>query len=239
MDKPTLVFFDTETVGLPENYSGDIIIQLAGVVLTPGGSTRTFNCLANPNQLIAPTAMEKHCITSEMIQGLPPITATKEFAFLQHLNTLDNVYFVCYNMAMDVTVLKRVGLDITKKTLDIWRVVKLLNMNFQWEATRLPFMIYSNKLYNRRVPEQKLLNSHDALFDSYDLMILYKWLEETYKLTIESAYKITHNPLYYQTVPFGSHRGKKFTELNQNQLSWMRENIDDPDIQFTLDKIGF
>lgn len=234
-----LVFFDTETVDVPENSSGDIIIQLAGVVKT-NSELLTFNTLANPGQPITPGAMERHGIIPSKIAGLAPITSSGVFSGFCSMNQRDDLYFVCYNMGCDVEALKRVGLDISKKTIDLWRVVKLINdrLGLPWESTRLQFMMCANELYLRRHLEQETLQAHDALFDSYDLMILFEWMQEKFKMTVEQAYQITHNPILYSKIPFGKHKGHAFTYVTQGQLAWMYENVDDPDIKFTINQLN-
>lgn len=235
-----LVFFDTETVDVPSNCAGDVIIQLAAVIKQTTGELLHMQTLANPGQSITPGAMEKHGIIPSKLQGLKPIISTDVFKTFQTLNNMDDVYFVCYNMSCDVVALQRVGLNISSKVIDLWRVVKLINdkIGLKWESTRLQFMIYANELYLKRHPNQDTLQAHDALFDSYDLMVLFEWFQEKFGMTIEQAVQITNNPIFYSKIPFGSHKGKGFNEITQYQLSWMYENIDDPDIKFTINKIN-
>lgn len=231
---PRLVFFDTETIDVPENTSGNIIIQLAGVI----DDGNYFNDFANPGQPIAISAMEKHGITPEKIEGLPSIVNTNAFKTIEYLNTLDDVYFVCYNKTCDVEALKRVGLDISEKIIDLWRVIKVLNMKCNWDNTRLQWLVYQLGLYRERSEFQLTLNAHDALFDSYDLMNLYRWVERNAGMTIEMAVKITHEPIFYSTMPFGKHKGKAFASIPSSSLQWIYDNIDDPDILFTIDRLG-
>jgi len=234
----TLVFFDVETVDVPDNRQGDIIIQLAAVIKV-GDSLSTLNTLANPGQASSAAAMEAHGIVPSKIEGLPSISQTQIYQQFKMMNTIPDLYFVCYNKKCDEVALKRVGIDISAKVIDIWRVVKLINdkLGLQWEYTRLGYMIYANELYTRRHPAQAELQAHDALFDSYDLMILFEWLQEKFGMTIEQAVHITNNPILYSKIPFGTHKGKSFGDISQSQLSWMYDNVDDPDIKFTISHI--
>jgi len=233
----TLVFFDTETIDVPEKTSGDIIIQLAGIVCAPQGIVN-FNDFANPGQPISISAMETHGITPERIEGLPSVVNTTAFKIMQQLNSQDDTYFVCYNKGCDEEALKRVGLDISKKVIDLWRVIKVMNMKLDFDNTRLQWLIYKLGLYKERTEFQLTLNAHDALFDSYDLMNLYRWVEKTTNMNIETALKITREPIFYSYMPFGKHKGKAFTDIPTSSLQWIRDNIDDPDVLFTIDRMG-
>lgn len=237
----TLVFFDTETVGVPEEISGDIIIQLSGVVSNSVNEMQ-FDSMCNPNKPMGIEAMEKHNITPDMIEGLPDITKTSAYAIFKTLASRDDVLFVCYNMSMDVEVMKRVGIDITEKTIDLFRVIKLIqdkDDSITWKSTRLSYLIYALELYKKRNEAQKGLGSHNALFDSYDLKLLYEYCVQTFGMTEELGLQITNNPIFYSKVPFGTHKGKRWNQLTPNQIMWIKDNIKDADIQYTISKIGF
>lgn len=64
--------FDTETTGL-DPYSGDRIVELAGIRIKGGKKIASFQSLVNPHREISPAAFSVNRITPEMLKGAPPI----------------------------------------------------------------------------------------------------------------------------------------------------------------------
>ncbi|HNW39226.1 MAG TPA: exonuclease domain-containing protein [Candidatus Omnitrophota bacterium] len=64
--------FDTETTGL-NPFSGDRIVELAGLRVKGQRRLAEFDVLVNPGRLISPGAFAVNKITPEMLQGAPGI----------------------------------------------------------------------------------------------------------------------------------------------------------------------
>lgn len=240
-------YFDLETTDFPEKIQGDGIIQIGVAVdgLSKTGETITSSELCNPGDGVrfSPNAMSVHHITPDMVAGLPNVRQTTGFKTLawlkQNLGNHPQTNFFVYNMSCDIVMLQRVGLDLSKdRVIDVFRLARFINdkLNLPWESNGLQYMMYATGAYKRRHKGQA--KAHDALADTLDLKYLWEFLSSTYNITTDMALQVTNNPIFYSYVPYGANRGKRFSELSNNQLRWMYDNNNDADIKFTLEKMG-
>lgn len=242
------IFLDTETATLPDNKNikkdEDILIQLAYIIVTNEKEIIIKKRLCKNNGIqIQPHSMSIHHITPEMVEGLYDIQHYEEYTFLKEFIQNNVCTVVAHNAPFDIDVLKRVGIDIERfcDIIDTLRVTKVLN-DFQglvYEQVTLQFLKYFYRLDLKRQEFNKKYNisdePHNALSDVVDVMFYFKHLRQEMGASIQNLISISAGPNRLQYIPFGTNKGKRFTELSVNQLRWYKNECDDLDIKYSAD----
>lgn len=239
------LFFDTETASVPDDPSigpdEDILVQLAYIILTDDKEFILKERLCNnAGCCITPRASEFNRITNEDIDDLLPIQEYEEYHFLKNFIENNECTAVAHNAPFDIEVLRRVGIDIKKhcKVIDTLRVSKVINdfLGLPLEYNTLQFLKYHFGLYNTRKSFDALHGTkdtaHEALSDCVDLLFYFKHLKQEQKAPDDVLIQLSIGPNKLKYIPFGSNKGKEFSELSYNSLKWYSE-LTDPDISYT------
>lgn len=186
INQPTInkniLFFDTETTGLPKNYKSPYtdtdnwprLVQLAYIICDSNGQIIDKGCwIVKPNNFIIPNeASNIHRITNDraQLEGLPINIVLNNFKSI--LNQSD--YLVAHNISFDVNIL---GAELTRLniTSNLDSIEKICTMekstnhcaiegNYGYKWPKLSELYY--KLFNTYFEE-----AHDAAVD----------IEATYK----------------------------------------------------------
>lgn len=240
-----MIYLDTETINFTENVEYDVCTQLA--IIIDINKTHYYDNYCKPEQYKEMTfgSMEATDITPEFLEDKPLIQQTVSWKVLNKLAD-DNHIIMAHNVKFDLEVIRRTGIDITKfKVIDTLKICRFINDNLglPWEACRLTHLKYALGLYkNKNVVIKELgidreLSSHDALSDTIDLMLLWKYLQKEYNITEEQGIQITEQPILLNYIPSGKHKGKLINELDHNSLCWYRDNFYDEDVKYTCRKI--
>lgn len=245
------IYLDTETVSLPEKVSSktdDLIIQLTYIVENNG--TYVFqNEYCNPKLPISVGSMALTGIVPEMIENKPKCKDTTAFHNLQKLIDNNDCVIYAHNaLVFDIEMLKRAGLDLKEtKIIDTLKLCRFINdnQNMIWEETNLQYLIYYYRLdkYREKLARtvgcsKEVLNSHDAMLDVIDLMLLTKHLERMTNADVNIMIELCSKPIFYKHFPYGKNRGKLLSEMDPSILIWWYENSNDEDLKFTINKMG-
>lgn len=238
------IFLDTETCTWPEDpqitKNEDILVQLAYLILTENKEIIIEERLCrNKGRSMHPRAMAVNHITPEMIDDLQDITQYPEYTFLKDFIQNNKCTVIAHNAPFDIDVLRRVNIEIELycDVIDTLRVTKVIN-DFQgliYDQTSLQFMKYFYRLdlerkdFNNKynIPD----NAHDARSDVVDLFFYYRYLRKEIGASVENMVNISLGPNCLKYVPFGTNKGKLFSELTANQLKWYSNDCDDIDVK--------
>ena len=236
------IILDTETTGTEEE---DRIIQLGYLVLE-GKNIEVYNEFCSTDVAIKYPAMETHGITPEMIEGKPLCVELPSYNRLCELNTNDN-YMIIHNAPFDVGMLKKEGFELKMKLIDTLRVAK--HIFEDEEAHRLQYFRYKMGLYKEEKAEADKLGievkAHDAIGDVLVLKLfltkLRQAVQEKYpnENAVEKMVELTKTPILIKTFRFGKYRGRKVSEVAQEDagyLRWMLGNMEnlDEDMRYTI-----
>lgn len=240
------IYLDTETIDLPKNRAGDLMCQLAYIVYDT--ETKKFQNHFNGFYLpdgykeMAVMAMTRTKLTPEALEQLVnnlPFDEIKEL-----VSDTENILFI-HNAEFDLEILKRAGIEVKCKVVCTLRVVNLINDQLQlpYESTSLEYMHYYLRNYKRILELLQSFNetvplnqAHDALYDCLCLYLLVQRIRTEFKLTNETAIKITNHPIKYKYCSFGKNRGMQWSDMSYNQLKYFYD-LGDKDIQYTIDLI--
>jgi len=239
------ILFDTETTG---NQEEDRIIQVGAMIVDGAGKVDVFDEICSTVLPIKIQAMAVHGITPDLLEGKGIFTQTNFYKTLLELNTEDN-FLIAHNMPFDMGMMKKEGFVSNLKIIDTLRVAKHLLK--ESESHALQFLRYALELYKNEQQEANKYNitikAHDAIGDVLVMKLL---LSHLVKLTKEQfpeenpmlkMVELTTTPIFIETFKFGKHKGKKISEVcdnDMNYINWMLDKMElDVDMQYTLDKI--
>jgi DNA polymerase III alpha subunit (gram-positive type) len=147
------IFLDTETIDLPENIEGDILIELAFILKLESGKCTTFQEYFAPENLdkMDTGAMERTNLTPELIRQKMVEQSDRQVDTLKVLKLLvqdeNNVLYI-HNAKFDLEVLRRVGIIPNCKIVCTFKVATQLNdmLNLPYTRTSLGYLPkYSEK----------------------------------------------------------------------------------------------
>lgn len=243
------IYLDTETIGLPEEFEGDILCQLAYVVREYHKYTDSINVYFAPEQYkdMKIEAMARTNLTPEFLEKNH--SNSKREAILTNLQTIllepDNILWI-HNAEFDLEVLKRAGLKVHCKVICTMRVMKFINdkTELQFKSIALEYLYYHSKSYLKfedRVQEigldvEDMKHAHDALYDVIALELVIEWMATSFKLDINGCIQITNNPILLTYCSFGKNRGMMWKDMTYGQLKYFYE-LNDKDICYTIDSL--
>lgn len=226
------IFFDTETISLLDKFEDDdILFQICFTI-----NDNIYSDYFRPETFMemVPEAMAKTGITPEILERKYKKEDSKEFNILKELLESDEKkLLIAHNMNFDKEVLRRSGIKFNNT--DFICTLKLVefindNLGLQYEKTNLQYLKYYLRL-DKNVPlvsskfniDVSELLTHDARYDVVDLICLFSYLKNQYSINYYEMIKITNDPFLLKYVPFGINKGKKFTELTENQLNYYKD----------------
>jgi DNA polymerase III subunit epsilon len=217
------VCLDCETTGLdPDN---DHIIEVAAVVFRENEIINTFETLIDPECSISPESIAIHHITEEMVKGKPKI---KEI-LPQLIKLIGKYIIVGHGIPLDIAFLanaaKQHNIPCTLPShpyLDTLRLARLYGESpiNSLEKLREHFNI---------APE----GAHRAMNDVLVNIEVFKFLTQNYKTT-EQLIERLKKPILLKTMPLGKHKGRPFSEIPVEYLSWAANKDFDQDLLFSI-----
>ncbi len=245
-----ILFTDTETTGLPEEQSGNILIQLAFAIYDVATnefilSSENFN---KPENKLTSKAMSMHHITPEMLEDADSLEETMTFQLMKSFvtNHKSDVVVCAHNLNFDFNVISRV-MDLSDvRQLDTLKIARMINdqTGLHWENCQLQYLKYELGLYQQvskikvALGIEKELSAHDAMSDIIDLILLFSYFQGKYNASVEQMVNITEgDPLFLKHMPSGKDKGMLMTALSYNQLKWHAENSYDENVKFTCRKL--
>ena len=239
---------DTETNS--DDYKIAEIIE-SGFVIRENNSWTIFQELHKPVNHPIPPKVESICyITNKMVEGKPSFVDSS-VVFQEVINGYANGYLVAHNNFFDMRVLERHGIDTSKHTwICTWRMAKkLFNSTPEVEETNLPYLRFALEL---NVPIE--MYCHRAGNDSYItaklLEVFVELLEESGVIDKTKPYgpqivKWSLEPIIYERMPFGKHKGELMTAVPHSYWQWAMKNTQwfdetadnfDPDLAASIEK---
>jgi len=215
-----------------------------GIARYTSGSWKVTDSLFKPIKPI-PAVCSAICnITDEMVKNKPTVSEAIEYIF-EILDPINTKFYVAHNAQYDIAILnamfKRIDIDFNIER-DIgkssWicthRLAKLLfkdseeKMSFGQSFLRYHFELNLDPdLYPHRA-------GHDAIVCAH---VLVRLMEEAINQNLIDPDKNIGNQLVelswarvpVETWPYGKHKGKKFSELDDGFLRWAIINVNDLD----------
>ena len=239
---------DTETNS--NEYKIAEIVE-AGFVIREGDSWTIFQELHKPVDRPIPPKVESICyITNAMVADKPSFKDSKD-VFQSVVDGYANGYLVAHNHFYDMRVLENHGINMPNHTwICTWRLAKkIFNGIPDIEETNLPYLRFKLEL---DVPIE--MHCHRAGNDSFitgkllevlvDLMEDMGIIDQTKPYGPQIA-KWAAEPIIYERMPFGKHKGELMTEVPRSYWKWALENMDslnpeadnfDPDFAASVDE---
>lgn len=223
------LILDTETTG--KDYKTAEIIE-AGFVIREGNSWTIFQELHKPLTGIVPPMVESICyITTEMIQEKPTFLDSKD-VFQSVVDGYGAGYLVAHNHFYDMRVLENHGVDTTNHNwICTWRLAKkIFNGMAEIEATSLPYLRFALDL---DVPIDMYCHraGNDSFITGKLLEVLVDLMESSGLLDLDKPYgpqiaSWAAEPIIYETMPFGKHKGELMINVPKSYWMWATKNMD-------------
>ena len=239
------ILFDTETTG---NQEEDRIIQVGAMIVDSTGHVEVFDELCRAILPIKINAMVIHGITPDLIEDKGVFTDTNFYKTLTTLNNQEN-YLIAHNIPFDLGMMEKEGFVSNIKIIDTLRVAKHLLKDSESHA--LQYLRYALELYKEEHAEAAKHNitikAHDAIGDVLVMKLLLSHLVKLIKVEfpgmnpMAKMEELTRTPIFIEVFKFGKYKGKKISEVCDDDISyinWMIDKMDlDVDMKYTLDKL--
>lgn len=223
------LILDTETNS--DDYKIAEIVE-SGFVVREDTEWIIFQELHKPIDRPIPPKVESICyITNKMVEDKPTFIESKE-TFESVVAGYENGFLVAHNHFYDMRVLQRHGIDTSKHSwICTWRIAKkIFNGIAEIEETNLPYLRFALEL---EVPIE--MHCHRAGNDSYItaklLEVLVDLMESQGLIDITLPYgpqiaQWAAEPIIYERMPFGKHKGELMTEVPKSYWIWATKNMD-------------
>jgi exodeoxyribonuclease X len=217
-----VALIDLETTG--DDPLSDVPIEVAIIRVSSVGKVEsTFSTLIHPgDRPISPIASACHHITLETFH-------TKSLNYMSQLSLeswailLEDVdYLVAHNAAFD-----RAFVPI--KTIP-WICTYRVAKHTMPDAPKFGLQVLRYWL-DLPVKAPTKLHPHRALYDTYSLLPLYRFLRQSFT-DAELAY-MSSQPVLLTTAAFGKHKGTPWQEIPKDYLQWIIKNEFDEDTDYT------
>jgi len=223
ISKETFVCLDCEATGL--DLDNDRIIELAAIRFNFQRNLDSFETLINPQIEISATSQAIHNITSEMVRNQP----TVELILPKFLEFIDNYIIVGHGIEFDINILfqearrHHISCSLHEcKFIDTLRLARLYGESptNSLESLRKHFNIQAE-------------GAHRAMNDVVVNIEVFKHLSQSFSTT-ESLLSRLKKPILLKNMPLGKHKGRKFTEIPIEYLSWASYQNFDQDLLFSI-----
>lgn len=223
------LILDTETTG--KDYKTAQVIE-AGFVIREDGSWTIFQELHKPTSGIIPPMVESICyITNEMVEDKPTFIESKD-VFQSVVDGYGDGYLIAHNHFYDMRVLENHGVNTSKHNwVCTWRMAKkIFNGMAEIEATSLPYLRFALDL---DVPIEMYCHraGNDSFITGKLLEVLVDLMESSGLLDLDKPYgpQIAYwaaQPIIYETMPFGKHKGELMINVPKSYWMWATKNMD-------------
>lgn len=226
-----IVFFDIEATGL--NTVHDRIVQIALLKIHPNGEENTISYTINPGIPIPKEVIDIHGITNEMVKDCPTFktVANAIFEFIGDAD-LGGFNLLKFDVPMLMEEFIRVDIDFDIESRNIIDVQAIFHKMEQRTLTAA-YKFYCDK---------ELVNAHNAEVDNKatyevfmaqikryqelttDLKGIVEFLGTNNRVDLEG--RIVKNDKGEEIFNFGKHKGKRVTQVFENEPSyynWMLE----------------
>lgn len=218
---------DTETNS--DDYKIAEIIE-SGFVIRENENWTIFQELHKPIDRPIPPKVESICyITNEMIEDKEAFIDNKD-VFQSVVDGYVDGYLVAHNHFFDMRVLGNHGIDTSNHTwICTWRMAKkLFNGVAEIEETNLPYLRFALKL---DVPIEMLCHraGNDSFMTGRLLEFFVDMMEAEGILDTEQPYgpqiaQWASEPIIYERMPFGKHKGELMTSIPHSYWQWAMKN---------------
>lgn len=221
--KDIFVCLDCETTGLdPEK---DHIIEVAAVAFTFEGVIDSFETLIDPQAPIPEASTAIHHITDDMVKNKPKIQEVLPTLF----KVLGRHIIIGHGIKMDLSFLTAAAQrhQVPSKLsahpfIDTLRMARLYGESPTNSLERL------REHFN--IPAE---GAHRAMNDVTVNIDVFKYLATNFKTTEELMERL-NRPILLKTMPLGKHKGRPFSEIPQEYLSWAINKDFDQDLLFSI-----
>lgn len=221
------IVLDTETTGT--DYNKAEIIE-TGFVIREDNNWIIFQELHRPKSTVPPMVSSICYITNEMVADKSIFVDARE-TFQTVVDGFADGYVVGHNYFYDMRVLENHGVIMPVNSICTWRMSKkLFNGMAEIESTSLPYLRFALEL---DVPIE--MYCHRAGNDSYItgrlLEALVDLMETTGLLELDKPYgpQIAYwaaQPIIYERMPFGKHKGELMVDVPKSYWMWATKNMD-------------
>lgn len=230
------IIIDLKTTG---NSPTDRICQLSFLVMNDEGLLLESYCdLCTSPAPMSIDAMAIHHITPERLKGFPKLRDTIAFKQLTTLNTRENL-LITHDSLFDFEMLKKENFTLKMPFIDTYRVLRAWYP--QEPLNTLQYKRYQWGLYHQEQPLIEKLgvknNSYETFGDAITLKLLYDKIVQEH--SVDSMVELCSKPILLEYVPFGEHKGKRFSDIVQESRKDLEFIYDvctlDEDIRHTIE----
>lgn len=223
LSKDTFICLDLETTGL--DAEKDMIIEVAIVRFTFDQILETYETLIDPGCPISESSMAIHHITDDMVAGKPKIEEVLPMLF----QFIGRSIIVGHGISLDLAFLmaagKRHQIPNTLSShpfLDTLRLARLYGESptNSLETLRAHFNIAAE-------------GAHRAMNDVVVNIEVFKYLAARHKTT-EQLLDRLKKPIPLKAMPLGKHKGRPFSEIPHEYLTWAANKDFDQDLLFSI-----
>ena len=186
----------------------------------------SVSLICKPSHLIDIEAMAVHGITEEMVKDKPSHRVALD-KMLEHANQKGVDVWVAHHNEFERKFFNPTGakwICTYKSALSIWPEAP--------KHTNAVLMYYLG--LHDRIPEELRTPLHRAGPDTY--VTAHILVEALKKRSLESLLEATQAPVIMQTVPFGKHKGKKWSDVPRDYLQWLlSQPTVQPDVRSTCE----
>lgn len=223
LDKETFICLDCETTGL--DAKTDSVIEIAIAKFNFSETLETFETLIDPECLISESSMAIHHITDAMVHDKPKI---KE-VLPRIVQMIDRLIVVGHGIKLDLAFLA----NAAKKNKIPFAMDSLVTID-TLRLARLYGESPTNSLEKLRQhfniePE----GAHRAMSDVIVNIGVFKYLSTTFKTT-EQLLERLKKPILLKAMPLGKYKGRPFSEIPIEYLSWAVKADFDQDLIFSI-----
>jgi len=223
LDKETFICLDCETTGLDPKT--DRIIEIAIAKFNFSETLDSFETLIDPEGSISESSMAIHHITDAMVQGKPKIEEVLPRLF----QMIDNLIVVGHGIKLDLDFLmasaKRHNIPCSLSSvisIDTLRLARLYGESPTNSLERL-------RQHFNIEPE----GAHRAMSDVIVNIGVFKYLSTSFKTT-EQLLERLKKPILLKAMPLGKYKGRPFSEIPIEYLSWAVKADFDQDLIFSI-----
>lgn len=217
------VCLDCETTGLDTNE--DEIIEIAAVKFNKDQIFDQYETLINPKRLISEASMMIHHITDDMVKTSP----TLEEILPSVLSFIKGHILVGHGIGFDIEIIansakkRRIPCSISSQTfVDTLRLARL------YGQTSVNSLEMLRKHFN--IPSD---GAHRAMNDVVVNIEVFKHLSASFPTTNALLGRL-QKPIPMKTMPLGKYKGRVFSEVPTEYLSWASHQDFDQDLLYSI-----
>lgn len=232
-----ILILDTETTAVEKAR----VVEIAVGIIKDANNMDSISIIYDrfkPPEPITVKAMSVHGITNEQVENLGPFAESRIYNDLLDFNVEDNIV-VAHNAKFDLGVLANEGIVNGMRVIDTYRCCKHIFKDRLDGELNLQYLKYYLGLYNEPIPDsiKEVANekAHSAVGDVLTLYLMLRRMLAKY--TLEDLLRMTREPILYNLMPFGKHKGKPIGEIvatERGYVNWAFKNIDDDDVLYTF-----